>query len=125
MQDFYDLSREELEIMCEQVWSCPKLHADTLYREAYKSLNPEPWNATTLPKSIQNSFPNSLSMTGVAADSFQVSRYDKSVKFLGKLEDGALIESVLMPERGALRFAFPVKSAVLRLAAFVIRAAWG
>lgn len=99
MEDFYNYTREQLADICLSQYNVPKQHADRLFRAAYKDFLREPWLAEGLPKSLGNmKFP--MSTVGVLAEKTALSRYDGTVKFLGKLSDHALIETVLMPEKG-------------------------
>ncbi|SMF14365.1 23S rRNA (adenine(2503)-C(2))-methyltransferase RlmN [Pseudobacteriovorax antillogorgiicola] len=100
MQDFFDFSRQQLQGLCSERFSVPILHADTLFREAYKAFLSHPWQASQLPKKLQETMSVEFSTEAVRADQERLSRYDHSVKFLAKLGDGELVETVLMPERG-------------------------
>lgn len=97
MKDFFDLSYGELVELCRPY---SVQHARTLYRAAYKDFLPEPWLAPHLPHALRDSFARDYRLNQASIHQLSVSRYDGTVKFLVKLEDGALIESVLMPERG-------------------------
>lgn len=97
MKDFFDLSYAELVELCRPY---SVHHAKTLYRAAYKDFLPEPWLAPYLPQALRDMFIQEYRLNQATVHQESISRYDGTVKFLVKLEDGALIESVLMPERG-------------------------
>lgn len=98
MLDFYDLSLNETEALCA-AGSFSLQHAKTLYRSAYKGLSLAPWQAETLPKDLAEELAVAYSCHSVQIHRESLSKYDGTVKFLVRLHDGALIESVLMPEK--------------------------
>ena len=102
MEDFFNYTRQDLAGHCEKQLGVPSLHADTLYREAFKSFQEQPWSHEKLPKRVQERFPEQFSCESVKAESFKISNYDGSVKFLAKMKDDSLVETVLMPEKGRL-----------------------
>ncbi|MES2746277.1 MAG: 23S rRNA (adenine(2503)-C(2))-methyltransferase RlmN [Bdellovibrionota bacterium] len=97
MKDFFDLSYAELTELCRPY---SVQHAKTLYRAAYKDFLDEPWLAPFIPHALRDQFISEYRLNQASVHQESLSRYDGTVKFLVKLEDGALIESVLMPERG-------------------------
>lgn len=98
MLDFYDLSLDDTEALCAR-GSYSLQHAKTLYRSAYKSLSKEPWQAESLPKDLALELSQTYFCDNVQIHRESLSRYDGTVKFLVRLQDGSLIESVLMPEK--------------------------
>ena len=63
----------------------------------------EPWTADQIPKSLKKLLSEDYSFTIPAKPKKEsVSNYDGTVKFLVELEDGALVESVLMPEKNRI-----------------------
>lgn len=99
MKDFFDLSYAELEELCRPY---SVQHAKTLFRAAYKEYMAEPWQAEFIPHALRAMFQTEYRTNQATIHLESVSRYDGTVKFLVKLEDGSLIESVLMPERGRI-----------------------
>lgn len=97
MRDFFGCTLEEIEEYCSAL-GVSRVHAKTLYRNAYKDFNPQPWLAASLPRVIQNSFPQEFAGINAELADTAASRYDGTRKFLVRLHDGALVESVLMPE---------------------------
>ena len=97
-QNFYSIPRENLVHRCREA-GLPEVHATTLFRAAYKSLMAEPWKAENLPKVARAKLAHDLDVRLPGATKILVSRYDRSVKFLFELQDGSLVETVLMPER--------------------------
>lgn len=102
LQDFYNYRRSEVEAICQDTWQAPALHTKSLFREIYKSGSRQPWTLTTLPKIMQQEGAKVFSLEGVFPQKSVLSKYDGSVKFLGRLADNQVIESVLMPEKGRL-----------------------
>ncbi|NBQ52879.1 MAG: 23S rRNA (adenine(2503)-C(2))-methyltransferase RlmN, partial [Proteobacteria bacterium] len=98
MRNFYSIPRHELEHRCREA-GLPEVHASTLFKSAYKDLLDDPWNASSLPQKIRTAIGSDLDVALPVAAKTLVSRYDQSVKFLFELQDGSLVESVLMPER--------------------------
>ena len=81
----------------------PLQHAKTVYKELYKNFNLEPWTGHQVPKSLQKILQEGYSFTIPAkAKKESISAYDGTVKFLVELADGALVESVLMPEKNRI-----------------------
>jgi 23S rRNA (adenine2503-C2)-methyltransferase len=97
MKDFFDLSYAELIELCRPY---SVQHAKTLFQAAYKNFLPEPWLAPSIPRALAAKLKAEYRLNQASAHLESVSRYDGTVKFLVKLEDGSLIESVLMPEVG-------------------------
>ncbi len=98
MEDFFNQTRNQLRWLCSRHFAVPEQHSESLLRAAYKDFAREPWNNSRLPKALQQ-MGERFSTQGVVAEKIAVSRYDGTVKFLGKLHDGTLIETVLMPEK--------------------------
>ena len=102
MQDFYSLSKNDLDEICKKE-GIPLQHAKTVYKELYKNFNLEPWTGHQVPKSLQKILQEGYSFTIPAkAKKESISAYDGTVKFLVELADGALVESVLMPEKNRI-----------------------
>lgn len=99
MKDFFDLTLSELEAVCSP-W--PAQHVKTLFRATYKDFSPEPWLTPGLPRELMNHFSAEYALNTAEIYQESVSRYDGTVKFLVRLADGALIESVLMPEKNRM-----------------------
>ncbi len=97
MRDFFGSTLEELAEFCKNL-GVPEVHAKTLFRSAYKEFNPTPWLASSLPRSLASQFPQEFSPIPATISQTLASRYDGTQKFLIRLADGALVESVLMPE---------------------------
>lgn len=97
MAFLYGLKRSQLQDLCRQLCLAP-LHADDIFRSAYKELSLEPWKKNGLPKQLSKRLQD-WTLKVLEIDKQLVSSYDRSVKFLFRLSDGQLIESVLMPER--------------------------
>jgi 23S rRNA (adenine2503-C2)-methyltransferase len=101
--DFFNQTRQQLESIFE---SCkiPRIHAKNLFRAAYKELSLSPWTAPGLPKSIQALFDLEPTHGEKAPElaKILVSKYDATVKFLVRMADGKLVESVMMPETGRI-----------------------
>lgn len=96
-RSFFGLTRAEIERDCLSV-GVSSVHATDLFRSAYKDLSSEPWSRPGLPKHYQERCSNQFQSIGEQIATQQLSQYDGSVKFLIKLQDQKLIESVLMPE---------------------------
>lgn len=73
-------------------------HGDLMFRSAYKSFSLSPWLKEGLPKFVQKNASTELKCELPQIHTQQISEYDQTVKFLFKLSDGQLVESVLMPE---------------------------
>lgn len=97
MRDFFGCTLEEIEEYCASL-NVPRVHAKSLYRSVYKDFSPEPALSPGLPRVLQQRF--AADFRGINAELAEVasSRYDGTQKFLVRLSDGALVESVLMPE---------------------------
>ena len=98
MQDMYSLKLSDLEATCADL-GVPTVHAKTLYRRLYKDLDPTPWTTPGLPSLLTRSFQERFRCNEATIAEESLSRYYGTVKFLVKMEDGSLIESVLMPEK--------------------------
>jgi len=97
LPSFFGLSRAELEQDCRH-FGVSGVHATDLYRSAYKEFNSKPWTRPSLPKSYSEGCERRFSHILPSIASQQVSQYDGSVKFALQLQDGSLVEAVLMPE---------------------------
>jgi 23S rRNA (adenine2503-C2)-methyltransferase len=89
-------TRADLEETCRQLGKSPS-HAKTIFRGLYKKIDP-----ASLPVSVANYLAPNLPLTLPVADQELISGYDQSVKFRLRLDDGALIEAVLMPEKARI-----------------------
>lgn len=98
MLSFLCQSRRDLESWC-RARGFPEVHAATLFRQTYKSLHPRPWEHPGLPRRLAGLAPDSFSSDAGRIQSFRVSEYDRSVKFLIAFADGTAVETVLMPEK--------------------------
>ncbi len=98
MQDFFALPRHELEGLCERL-ELPLIHAKTLFRAVYKeglkALSAPP----SLPQRLRQTLEDGYACNEASIAKESCSRYDGTVKFLIRLSDGSLVESVLMPEK--------------------------
>src|SRR3989449_2278554 len=98
--DIKSLTREELVARLRQ-WGEPAYRADKLLEWIYRH-HAASWEAmTSLPKSLRNNLGEHYSLHCLALVRKQGSR-DTTQKFLWRLKDGALIESVLIPANPAL-----------------------
>ena len=98
MRSFYGYEREELSSLLTES-GLPAVHAQTLFKHFYI---PEQKTQTThLPKKW-SLLQDQMDFQKLEISAVHLSRYDGSVKFLLKLSDGALIESVLMPEKNRM-----------------------
>jgi 23S rRNA (adenine2503-C2)-methyltransferase len=98
MQDLLGLTLADLEHSCDAL-QVSRLHARTLFRDLYKAFEREPWNNETLPQALRQYLQGHYRVSAMEIAQESLSRYDGTVKFLMRLEDGALVESVLMPEK--------------------------
>ena len=96
-QSFFDFSRLELEETCKDS-GIPKMHAQNLFRAAYKDSNPAPWSREGLPKKYAKYCTEKFVGPNLRVVSEHLSQYDHSVKFVIELSDLRQIEMVLMPE---------------------------
>lgn len=101
LENFYDLSRDQLGIICQE-FLAPAVHAETIYRNAYKRRVGIPWQHDTLPRRLSAGLDGLLSLQLPEIGQVHESQYDGSVKFMFRLHDGLVIESVLMPEKSRL-----------------------
>ncbi|RYZ70189.1 MAG: 23S rRNA (adenine(2503)-C(2))-methyltransferase RlmN, partial [Proteobacteria bacterium] len=99
MKDFFDTTYAELIELCRP-WSVQ--HAKALFRSLYKDYSREPLQTPSLPREMVQQFSEQFYINKAEIYQESVSRYDGTVKFLVRLHDGALIESVLMPERARI-----------------------
>src|SRR2546425_970948 len=98
--DIKSLTREELVARLRE-WGEPAYRADQLLEWIYRH-HAASWEAmTSLPKSLRNKLGEHYSLHSLALVRKQGSR-DTTQKFLWRLKDGALIESVLIPANPAL-----------------------
>ena len=102
MQDFYSLTKNEFDDICKERSIAPQ-HSNTIFKELYKNFNSRPWTGLQVPKALQKILQEDYSFTlPVRAKKESISAYDGTVKFLVELNDGSLVESVLMPERNRI-----------------------
>lgn len=101
MKNFYSMTREHLGQWLQNQQLHPG-HRDLMFRTAYKSMSQTPWLKEGLPKFVQQNTAMEMSCDIPVIHTQQVSEYDQTVKFLFKLKDGQLVESVLMPETSRL-----------------------
>src|SRR2546425_3449972 len=98
--DIKSLTREELVARLRE-WGEPAYRADQLLEWIYRH-HAASWEAmTSLPKSLRNKLGEHYSLHSLALIRHQGSR-DTTQKFLWRLSDTALIESVLIPANPAL-----------------------
>ncbi len=98
MQDLYSSSLVDLEEYCARI-GVSKVHAKTLYRRLFKDLDHQPWTTPGLPHILAESMARDFRLNQATIAEESLSRYDGTVKFLVRMEDGSLVESVLMPEK--------------------------
>lgn len=98
---FYGLTYEVLvnQLAGMQV---PTVHADTIFRHAYKFLANRWSDLPGLPKHLPEALDESWPLSIPQATQILESKYDGSVKFLLKMADGDEVEAVLMPEERRL-----------------------
>lgn len=96
--DFFDWTRHELEAYC-QTGGFSTVHAQNLFRHVYKGGQASVSETPRLPRNLAHSLETTVSAEGPAVASEHRSRYDLSVKLLCRLGDGALVETVIMPEK--------------------------
>lgn len=96
-KNFFDFSCLELEETCNDS-GVPKMHAQNLFRAAYKDSNPVPWSREGLPKKYAKYCEEKFVGPNLRVVSEHLSQYDRSVKFVIELSDLRQIEMVLMPE---------------------------
>ncbi|HYX31841.1 MAG TPA: 23S rRNA (adenine(2503)-C(2))-methyltransferase RlmN [Oligoflexus sp.] len=98
MQDLYSQSLADLEQYCTRL-AVSTVHAKTLYRRLFKDFDTTPWTTPGLPHGLAEQMPHDMRCTTASIAEESQSRYDGTVKFLVRMEDGSLVESVLMPEK--------------------------
>ena len=101
MNNFYNLSRKDLEAWLGAAGFF-RGHSATLFQNAYRSLSCSPFQGFGLPAKLSRLGQHSFECKVPIIHSCKVSTYDAAVKFLFRLEDGLLIESVLMPEKSRI-----------------------
>ncbi|MBM3845494.1 MAG: 23S rRNA (adenine(2503)-C(2))-methyltransferase RlmN [Verrucomicrobia bacterium] len=100
MQDIRSVTREELLVQFEN-WQEPVYRVDQLLRWLYDA-RVNAWDEmTNLPKALRGKLSSTYSITHLALVQCQGAR-DTTRKFLWRLTDGAMIESVLIPASPAL-----------------------
>src|SRR5881296_3108021 len=98
--DIKSVTREELAARLQE-WDEPAYRVDQLLEWLYRH-HATSWEAmTSLPKSLREKFREHYGLHSLALVRKQGSR-DTTQKFLWRLEDGSLIESVLIPANPAL-----------------------
>jgi 23S rRNA (adenine2503-C2)-methyltransferase len=98
---FFNYTIDELASYCKDLGLSPT-HAPNLLRAAYKELMDAPWQRPGLPKSLAEHAAQHWRLDAARPAEVRISRYDQTVKFATQLVDDALVETVLMPERGRL-----------------------
>lgn len=102
MLTLFDHTKSELSDWCKGLDVSPR-HADELMRSLYKKYDLSPWETSkNLPRIFAERGPSEFCEIKIAQDAALESQYDGSVKFLWRLDDGSLIESVLMPEKSRI-----------------------
>ena len=76
------------------------VHARKLFNYAYRELSESPWLGQGLPKKLANEMSGLFITNAVTIDKFYESKYDATVKFALKLNDGSQVEMVIIPEKG-------------------------
>lgn len=98
MQDMYSQSLADLEQYCTRL-GVPTVHAKTLYRRLFKDFDQAPWETPGLPVLLADHLRSEMRCNEASIAEESLSRYDGTVKFLVRMDDGSLVESVLMPEK--------------------------
>lgn len=100
---FFQYTRAQLGSLLGDKLGFPALHADTLYKQIYRHNSEKLILRDHLPTQLVANLPSILEVRNpVIAAKVKISAYDQSVKFLSKMQDGALVETVLMPEKNRL-----------------------
>lgn len=94
---FSGLTQDEVESMLS-TYNFPRIHAKNMFRWFYKELKDCWQEAPTLPKKLKQILQDNFSDDPACIDKAFISNYDSSVKLIIKMQDGAKVESVLMPE---------------------------
>lgn len=102
MIDFFNISLSDLEATCRELGR-PEVHAQTLFHAVYvKSFESGSFenlfDVSSLPLTLREYGEEMWSFSQTRVESFSVSKYDHSVKFVIRLHDDSLVEAVLMPE---------------------------
>ena len=98
MTNFFDLSLRELEDIVESLGIKP-YRARQIYKWVYQADTCDFDLMTNLPKGLRVTLRNMFYFNSPKAEEMSVSA-DDSIKFVFSLNDGRVIESVLMPENG-------------------------
>jgi len=98
MQDIYSQSLRDLEQYCAGL-AVPTVHAKAVYRHLFKDFEKAPWETSGLPHVLAAQLRHDMRCNTASVAEESLSRYDGTVKFLVRMEDGSLVESVLMPEK--------------------------
>ncbi len=98
MLDMFAQTRLQWEALCLEL-GLPLIHAKTIYRALFKEGHTDLATLASLPKILQEKLRDSFAGNGATIAKESLSRYDGTVKFLIRLGDGSLVESVLMPEK--------------------------
>lgn len=101
MDNFYSLSPDLLKDILEQGGFSPA-HFKPLYQYFYRDDADTDKLSHILPRELLRSLKNTYAFPQLEIVQELQSKYDASVKFLLKLDDGQLIEAVLMPERARI-----------------------
>lgn len=97
MENFYSLSQNDLKNWLK-ISGYHQDHSQLIFRQAYRNLETEPWQATGLPLALPRTAGKAFRCLTPVIDKELISAYDNSVKFALRLEEGQLTEAVLMPE---------------------------
>ena len=99
----YNLTRKNLSQLLKGKWQLPASHADQVFKNLYREDLEKPLGTAGLPKKLAALCEGVLDLKHqLAIDRAAESGYDGSVKFLIRLADDLLVETVLMPETNRL-----------------------
>ena len=99
MEYFFQHSQKDWEaLLADRGFS--KVHGQKLIRRIFRDLNREPWLEPYLPREFSAELLTRYKLDTAEIEQVHISRYDGAAKFLVRLLDGSLVESVLMPETG-------------------------
>ena len=93
--DIKSMDEAQLEAYFEQLGE-KKFRASQVYQWLHQKLVPDFEQMTNLPESLRKTLKENCRLTALTAERVQVSQIDGTSKYLFKLYDGNLIESVLM-----------------------------
>ena len=101
MDNFYSLSPEQIRSIIEKE-GFSQVHFKPIYQYFYRSDADKAKLSERLPNKLLNLFTSNFTFPQMTIAKELRSKYDSSIKFLLKLDDGQLIESVLMPEKARI-----------------------